>query len=115
MGLFSFLFGGKKPKATPVAKEPAGVALAEKVAVAKAAPAKPVAVKVAAAAPAPETPGILQAKLRLKLASSLKSGHQDAAYEAARALADIQVRAGRKTVARVWQQQADRIKDSMTL
>jgi hypothetical protein len=46
----------------------------------------------------------------LKLAASLRTGNRMAAYESARALADIQLRAGRKTVARVWQKQADQLK-----
>lgn len=108
MGLFSFLFGGKKAKAKAVKAEPA----AAKPSVAKAAPvvAKPVEV----AAPIVASAGAVQAKLRLKLAASLRTGEQAAAYEAAKALAEIQARAGRKTVARVWQQQADRIKAGMT-
>ena len=107
MGLFSFLFGGKKakPKATEAA--PA----AKPVAPAKAGPV--VAKAVETAAPIAISVGVVQAKLRLKLAASLRTGEQAAAYEAAKALADIQVRAGRKTVARVWQQQAERIKAAM--
>ena len=104
MGLFSFLFGGKKtkPKATEAAK-PAAPAKAAVV----------VANAAEAAAPIAISAGVVQAKLRLKLAASLRTGEQAAAYEAAKALADIQVRAGRKTVARVWQQQAERIKAGM--
>lgn len=102
MGLFSFLFGGKKSKDRAAAK-PAAVK-AEK-------PSAAVMAKVpVAVAPAVIAPGIVQAKLRLKLVASLRSGHTAIAYESAKALADIQVRAGRKTVARVWQKQADRIK-----
>ncbi len=105
MGLFSFLFGGKKTK--DVAAKPA----AEKA-------AKPVAAvaakKVETPAPAAVSLGIAQAKLRLKMASSLRTGQSMAAYEAARQLADIQVRAGRKTVARVWQQEAERIKATLS-
>lgn len=110
MGLFSFLFGGKKAKAK------AEVAPAAKPATAKPATAKaaPVVAKAAeVAAPIVISPGVVQAKLRLKLAASLRTGEQAAAYEAAKALAEIQARAGRKTVARVWQQQADRIKAGM--
>jgi hypothetical protein len=103
MGLFSFLFGGKKDKAKTAAKAVSptpGV-------VDKSAPAAPAAV---AYAPASATGGVAQAKLRLKLVASLRSGDHPAAYQAAKSLADIQTRAGRKTVARTWQQQAERIK-----
>jgi len=102
MGLFSFLFGGKKDKAKAAAKTVSpmpGV-------VDKSAPASP----AAAYAPASATGGVAQAKLRLKLVAALRSGDHSAAYQAARSLADIQTRAGRKTVARTWQQQAERIK-----
>jgi hypothetical protein len=102
MGLFSFLFGGKKSKDKAAAK-PAAKPPAEKVSRTEQASAPVVVV----------TPGITQAKLRLKLSASLRTGQHAAAYEAASALADIQLRAGRKTVARVWQQEADRIR--MTL
>ena len=104
MGLFSLLFGGKKtkPKAAEGAK-PAAPAKAAVVVANAADAAAPIAISV----------GVVQAKLRLKLAASLRTGEQAAAYEAAKALADIQVRAGRKTVARVWQQQAERIKAGM--
>ena len=104
MGLLSFLFGGKKDKAKLAAKSPA----------------KPVAAKAAAPAavaytPASATAGVAQAKLRLKLVASLRSGQHAAAYEAAKGLADIQIRAGRKTVARSWQEQAERIKAEASL
>lgn len=105
MGLFSFLFGGKKDKAKPAAK-----AVSPKPGVVdKSAPAAPAA-PAAAYAPASATGGVAQAKLRLKLVAALRSGDHSAAYQAARSLADIQTRAGRKTVARTWQQQAERIK-----
>lgn len=107
MGLFSFLFGGKKAKSKPVE----GVPTAKPAAPTKASPV--VASVVEAAAPIAIPAGVVQAKLRLKLAASLRTGEQAAAYEAAKALADIQVRAGRKTVARLWQQQAERIKAGM--
>lgn len=107
MGLFSFLFGGKKAKVKEAAAAPA----AKPVAAAKPAPVVVTAAEVAAPIAIPA--GVVQAKLRLKLAASLRTGEQAAAYEAATALADIQVRAGRKTVARVWRQQAERIKAGM--
>lgn len=101
MGLFSFLFGGKKAKAKTEAAPSAKPAVAKSAATAKV---------PEAATPIAVSSGVVQAKLRLKLAASLRTGERAAAYEAARALADIQSRAGRKNVARVWQQQADRIK-----
>jgi len=104
MGLFSFLFGGKKDKAKPagkVASPKPGVV--DKTALAT--PAAPVAYT-----PTSATGGVAQAKLRLKLVASLRSGDHPAAYQAARGLADIQTRAGRNMVARTWQQQAERIK-----
>lgn len=103
MGLFSFLFGGKKKEAVakPATEKPTKPAAAA------------AAKKAEAIVPVVISPGIVQAKLRLKLAASLRNGQGGAAYEAARALADIQVRAGRKTVARVWQQEADRIKATL--
>jgi len=104
MGLFSFLFGGKKDKTKPAAK----AAAAKPGVIDKSAPAA-LADSVAYAPPA-ATVGVAQAKLRLKLVASLRSGDHPAAYLAAKALADIQTRAGRKMVARTWQQQAERIK-----
>jgi hypothetical protein len=96
MGLLSFLFGGKKEKAKAASKPKAEQVVA--------APSPVAYVPVSA------TTGVAQAKLRLKLAASLRAGEHAAASEAARGLADIQIRAGRKTVARVWQEQAERIK-----
>ncbi len=100
MGLFSFLFGGKKNKAKPATAKTSGA-----VGKSAATPSAPTAY-----APVSATAGVAQAKLRLKLVASLRSGDQVAAYQAAKGLADIQLRAGRKTVARTWQQQAERIK-----
>lgn len=106
MGLFSFQFGGKK-------KEAAAEPIAEK-AVKTTAKAGAVAGKaMETIAPVVISPGVVQAKLRLKLAASLRSGQSVAAYEAAKQLAEIQLRAGRKTVARVWQQEAERIKATL--
>lgn len=118
MGLFSFLTGGKKkeakasPVAVAVASPPAAPTIAETKAEAAlaraAAPVAPVAVITPAEVIA--ATGVTQAKLRLRLAASLRAGQHMAAYEAARGLADIQVKAGRPTVARVWQVQADKLK-----
>lgn len=113
MGLFSFLSGGKKKedKAAPVkaaapAVQPAVAKTEPTPAPAKAAPASP-------APPAVVATSVEQAKLRLKLAASLRAGQHQTAYEAAASLAEIQVKAGRPTVARVWQVQAERIKAGM--
>lgn len=101
MGLFN-LFGGRKKdnaKARPV--EP-----------------KPVVETTPAAKPAPETAtaasdaGVKQVKLRLKLAASLRARERAAAFEAAKSLAAIQVRAGRRVGARVWSAEAERISRS---
>ncbi len=102
MGLFSFLFGGKK-KAK--AEAPARPVVAEK-------PATAPAVIGSADAVGPSA-GLMQAKLRLRMAASLRCGENAAAYEAAKGLADIQVKAGRMTAARVWSQQAERIRASL--
>ena len=96
MGLFSNLFGGKKkdaPQAAPVQRPPAGK-------------------QVVAAAMEPaeaSATGAMQVKLRLKLAASLRAGELEAAYQAAKGLAEIQAKAGRRVAARIWQEQADSI------
>jgi len=105
MGLFSFLFGGKKDRAK-------GASKSRTMPVEKAVTAPSVG---AAYSPASATAGIAQARLRLKLVAALRNRAHTAAYEAARGLADIQLRAGRKTVARAWQQQAERIKSEAGL
>ncbi len=106
MGLFSFLFGGKK-KAKAAVDRPAGPIAS--------APPPVIVTQASAVSPPPAIAvGVRQAKLRLKLAASLRTGEHAAAYEAARGLADIQIRAGRRTVARIWQQQAERIRASMS-
>lgn len=107
MGLFSFLFGGKKK---PKAEAPVKAVVAEK-------PVAKLAPKVAAAAvavPVLLPAGVVQAKLRLRMAASLRTGEHAAAYEAARSLAEMQTRAGRKTAARVWTTQAERIKAGLS-
>lgn len=104
MGLLSFLFGGKKDKAKPAARvAPPKPGVIDQGALAT--PTAPVAYT-----PASATAGVVQAKLRLRLVASLRSGDHPAAYQAAKGLADIQTRAGRKTVARTWHQKAERIK-----
>ena len=76
--------------------------------------ATPAPAPVAASAPkAMVATGVEQAKLRLKLVASLRAGQAAKAYEAATGLAEIQVKAGRPTVARVWQVKAERIKAGM--
>ena len=115
MGLFSFLTGGKKKEAKPApataAPPPSKPTVVEtKVEAALAIAAVPIG-PVNLATPEPTAAsGVTQARLRLKLAASLRARQHMAAYEAARGLADIQVKAGRPNVARLWQVQADRLK-----
>jgi hypothetical protein len=101
MGLFN-LFGGKKKDESKA--KPAD------------APAEAVEAKLAAAArPAPQIAlvasesGVRQVKLRLKLAASLRAGEHGEAYRAAKDLAAIQAKAGRRVAARVWTAEAERI------
>jgi hypothetical protein len=113
MGLFSFLSGKKKEKAVAVQTTP----------VAEAKPSateKKAEVALANAASVPAAPqgvvaqtGVTQAKLRLKLAASLRTGERTAAYEAAKGLADIQAKAGRRVGARMWSVEAERIKSGL--
>jgi hypothetical protein len=122
MGLFSFLGGGKKKAAkaaqapqrtsTPNAA-PDTAAVKAEAALAMAARADaPAFVSVSPVSSSGTLPsvGLAQARLRLKLAACLRAGQHVAAYEAAQELAEIQVKAGRPTVARVWQAQAQKIK-----
>ncbi|MFT3724027.1 MAG: hypothetical protein QM773_10605 [Hyphomonadaceae bacterium] len=115
MGLFSFLGGKKKDKAPAV--KPVPVAEARPTVTetkAEAALAKAASVPAAPQVVAPQLSvvgtGVVQAKLRLKLAASLRAGALGAAYEAAKGLADIQAKAGRRVGARVWSAEAERIK-----
>ena len=78
-------------------------------------PAKPVEIAKAievvepAAIVASEPAGTAQVRLRLKLAAAKRAGATARAYEAAKGLADIQAKAGRRTAARVWREEAERI------
>lgn len=118
MGLFSFLTGGKKKAekaapvkaAAPVAEKPTIIEKKAEAALSRAAAPAPVA---ASAHKAVVATGVAQAKLRLQMVASLRAGQAAKAYEAATGLAEIQVKAGRPTVARVWQVKAERIKASM--
>jgi len=118
MGLFSFLTGGKKKAAkaepvkaaAPVAEKPTIAEKKAEAAMSKAATPAPAAVSQPKAM---VTTGMAQAKLRLQLVASLRAGQAAKAYEAATGLAEIQVKAGRPTVARVWQVKAERIKAGM--
>lgn len=102
MGLFSFLFGGKKKVK---ADAPAKPVVAQKPATTPTA--------IVSAEPVTAPAGVMQAKLRLRMAASLRCGEHWAAYEAAKGLADIQTKAGRTTAARVWNEQAERIRASI--
>jgi hypothetical protein len=106
-----------KPKPAPAKAD------AAKVNPAKANAAKPASIKsmAATAASSPVMPiaatpatdhaasGPQQVKLRLRLAAARRAGDLEAAYEAARALEDIQKLAGRRVGARLWREQAERI------
>lgn len=110
MGLFSFLGGKKKDKATVTKSAPiveAKPSIVEKKA--EAALSKAATIPAAPQGVVAQT-GVTQAKLRLKLAASLRAGERTAAYEAAKGLADIQEKAGRRVGARVWSAEAERIK-----
>jgi hypothetical protein len=104
MGLFSNLFGGRKKEQPKAQAMPPVAATASKPTVM----GKQV---MAAASPASlaSATGATQVKLRLKLAASLRTGADEEAYLAAKSLADIQAKAGRRTGARVWREEADRI------
>jgi hypothetical protein len=115
MGLFGLFGGKKKDEAKPAAAKPAPVA-AKAVEPAKfVEPVKAAAVKPVSPTPVLSTPaaiaaaGAEQVRLRLKLVAAVKTGKTAAAYEAAKGLADIQAKAGRRLGARMWAQQADRI------
>jgi hypothetical protein len=117
MGLFSFLTGGKK-KAAKVEAGPAPApavapTAAEKKAEAALAKAATIAAPVMPPAAVLPPTGITQAKLRLRLAASLRAGQAGAAYAAAKELADIQAKAGRRVGARIWATEAARIKSGI--
>ncbi len=106
MGFFSNLFGGGKPKEAKAAPAAAGTKAVE--------PVKAEAAKAVVSAPAPavlkgESTGAVQARLRLRLAAAARSGDVEAAYYAAKGLADIQAKAGRRVGARIWREEAERI------
>jgi hypothetical protein len=110
------LFGGKKKKEEAAKAAPAQAKAAEPVKAAKAAEPMKAAKKAAApAALAPAAPVLIaaagseQVRLRLKLVAAVKSGKTAAAYRAAKGLADIQAKAGRRLGARMWAEQAERI------
>ena len=106
MGLFN-LFGGKKKDEAKATPKPAEAPVKTAEPGAKPAPA------AAKAAPqialAASEAGVAQVKLRLKLAASLRAGEHGAAYRAAKDLAAIQAKAGRRVGARIWTAEAERI------
>lgn len=108
MGLFN-LFGGKKKDEAKPDPKPAAPVKAE---------AKPAKIDAKTAKPpksaAPEVfvlsaSGLAQVKLRLKVAQSLRTRRASVAYEAAKELAAIQAKAGRRMGARKWTAEANRI------
>jgi len=109
MGLFSNLFGGKNkvaPKAEAASAAPGAATTGKPPVMGKQVmPAAPTASPASLAS----ATGATQVKLRLKLAASLRTGADEEAYLAAKSLADIQAKAGRRTGARVWREEADRI------
>lgn len=105
MGLFN-LFGGKRKDEAKTAEPVTRRAKAEGH-VAHA--AAPVSGSVTPIAPAVSGSGSAQVKLRLKLAASLRSGEHAEAYKAAKDLAAIQAKAGRRVGARRWRTEAERI------
>jgi hypothetical protein len=98
MGLFN-LFGGKKKDEAKAAKPVEAMAAASEKAPA---PATQVVLAMSDA-------GVKQVRLRLRLAASLRAGEHAEAYRAAKDLAAIQARAGRRVGARVWAAEAERI------
>jgi hypothetical protein len=107
MGLFGLFGGKKKDEAKPAVAKPAPAATkaVEPVkAVKPASPAPGFAMPAAIAAVGAE-----QVRLRLKLVAAVKTGKTAAAYQAAKGLAEIQAKAGRRLGARMWAQQAERI------
>jgi len=109
MGLFGLFGGKKKDEAKPAAAKSAPAA-AKVVEPAKSvAPAKGTPAPVASAPVGMAAVGAEQVRLRLKLVAAVKTGKTAAAYQAAKGLADIQAKAGRRLSARMWAQQADRI------
>jgi hypothetical protein len=104
MGLFNLFGGKKKEEAKPAAAAPVVDAKAKPPAAP--APAARPAVQIALAA---SESGVKQVRLRLKLAASLRAGEHAEAYKAAKDLAAIQAKAGRRVGARVWTAEAERI------
>ena len=105
MSLFN-LFGGKKKDEAKAAPKPVEVPKATEPSAKPAPAAAKLAVQIALAA---SESGIAQVKLRLKHAASLRSGEHGKAYRAAKDLAAIQAKAGRRVGARVWAAEAERI------
>jgi hypothetical protein len=104
MGLFGLFGGKKKDEAKPAAAKAVEPAMAAAPVRVTSAPAATAVAPVGMAAVGAE-----QVRLRLKLVAAVKTGKTAAAYEAAKGLADIQAKAGRRLGARMWAQQAERI------
>jgi len=98
MGLLSFLFGNKKtPAVSAVPQRPSAELIAG-------APDTAIVEDVQR----PPT-GVLQARVRLRMAAAMSRGRHADASDAARQLADMQAKAGRRVAARIWSEQARRI------
>jgi hypothetical protein len=116
MGFFSNLFGGgkaKEPKAAPVKAAPAKAEAAPAAAKVEAKASAKTATKAEVIAPPVSSTGASQVKLRLKLAAASRAGDIESAYYAAKSLADIQAKAGRRVGERIWREEAERIITSM--
>ena len=116
MGLFN-LFGGKKKGDASAATAPA-VKSAQPAPRAVEASAKATELPAATtsqakmfeeAGPPASASARAQVQLRLKLSASLRSGEHAKAYEAAKGLAEMQAKAGRRVGARIWTAEAERI------
>lgn len=108
MGFFSFLLGSKKTKddlATKLDRKTATVGIEDANSLA--------ASHSLAVVNGSGVSGAEQVRVRLRLAASMRSGRHAEAYAAARRLADIQARAGRRSGQRLWSREADRILERM--
>lgn len=120
MGFFSNLFGGGKPKQAKTSSDrPAGAgADVIRISTVRAPPKQAAAASAASSLP-PAVPeprvalsqaganGFGQVRLRMRLVAAQRTGDFKTAYEAARGLEAIQIKAGRRVGARIWREQAE--------